>query len=78
MSKMKLKDRIRKHYKREIHYFDLIHACYPEKDYPNAFRRPTQGGPPGCAMAFGKALRDLGAIRGTGDKIWIPADQLDG
>lgn len=42
-------------------YFDLMHAVFPPAQYPRAYRYQSNGGPPGCAMAFGKALRELGA-----------------
>lgn len=38
-------------------YHDLMRAVFPERDYPNAWRYKAAGGPPGCAMAFGAALR---------------------
>lgn len=39
-------------------YWTLMHDVFPE---PKAWRSAVQGGPPGCAMAFGRALRELGA-----------------
>ena len=41
-------------------YHRLMDKCFPADLYPNAFRCSGNGGPPGCAMAFGKALRLLG------------------
>ena len=31
-------------------YFRAMIAAFPEKDYPNAWRYSSNGGPPGCAM----------------------------
>ena len=62
---MKIKDRIRKHYRPGIDYHELMRLVFPEKDYPRAFEYQSHGGPPGCAMAFGKALREMGGRRDT-------------
>jgi len=40
-----------------------MEAVFPESDYPNAWRYSCNGGPPGCAMSFGRALRELGMNR---------------
>lgn len=40
-------------------YHDLLAAVFPEKDYPKARNYGCNGGPPGCAMAFGRALREM-------------------
>lgn len=68
---MKIKDRIRKHYKLGIHYYTLMSLVFPEKEYPGAWNYPWHGGPPGCAMAFGRALREMGGNRHRGE-VWIP------
>lgn len=44
-------------------YHTLLRAVFPEDEYPRAFRYQQNGGPPGCAMAFGRALRKLGLRR---------------
>lgn len=45
---------------RQRDYHSTLAAVFPEKDYPRAWRYQSNGGPPGCAMAFGAALRRLG------------------
>ena len=40
-----------------MRYHDPMDAVFPEKEYPRAWRRSVNGGPPGCAMALGAALR---------------------
>lgn len=56
-----IKDRILAAYRPGISYYDLIHAVFPDNQYPRAFRHAPGGGPPGCAMAFGNALKKMGA-----------------
>ena len=46
----------------KMQYHDLMSAVFPIEDYPRAFRRAVQGGPPGCVIAFGRALRELGCV----------------
>ncbi len=70
---MKIKDRIRKHYKQGIHYYILLGLVFPRKDYPKAFNGAHKGGPPGCAMAFGRALREMDGFR-HGAGVWIPKE----
>ena len=41
-------------------YYSLMVQCFPPDEYPKAWRYQSNGGPPGCAMAFGKALREMG------------------
>jgi hypothetical protein len=60
---MKLKDRIRTHFQTGITYRELLDLVYPWEEYPDSRRRSMNGGPPGCAMAFGRALRELGLRR---------------
>jgi hypothetical protein len=52
--------------KREVSYRDLFDRVFPPELFPRAGRNATGGGPPGGAMAFGKALRQLGGQR-TGE-----------
>lgn len=57
-------DRIREAFKedeRELRYDELMRRVFPRDQYPNAFRYQSNGGPPGCAMAFGAALKRLNA-----------------
>lgn len=62
--KPSLTERVRAVWRVGIGYHDLMREVFPESEYPNAFRFSTNGGPPGCAMAFGMALRRLGIRRG--------------
>ncbi len=71
---MKIKERIRKHYKPGIHYYALLSLVFPENEYPGAWNYPWHGGPPGCAMAFGWALREMGGSR-HGGEVWIPQEE---
>lgn len=59
-------------------YHDVMHEVFPRESYPRAFRYKTEGGPPGCAMAFGRALREMGlsesrtsAGRGTLSEVGV-------
>lgn len=54
--------RIHDAYRPGIGYHELMDAVFPSDQFPNAFRGRTEGGPPGCAMAFGRALNRLGAF----------------
>jgi hypothetical protein len=72
-----IKDRIRAAMsdKTRMQYHDLMRAVFPEDQYPKAWRYQSNGGPPGCAMSFGNALRELGATvtgMGGGRIVYIP------
>jgi hypothetical protein len=41
------------------YYGHLILKVWPPDKYPRAYRRSCNGGPPGVAMAFGRALREM-------------------
>jgi hypothetical protein len=41
-------------------YCDLLDAVFPVAEYPDSRRHSSNGGPPGCAMALGRALREVG------------------
>ena len=56
-------DRIKRHYTPGIRYRELMLLVFPEDVYPRAWRYQSNGGPPGCSMAFGKALKKLGLAR---------------
>lgn len=56
-------DRIRAAWKPRIGYHELMRAVFPYEQYPLAWRYSLNGGPPVCALAFGKALRKLGLMR---------------
>lgn len=60
---MKIADRIRTHYTQGMDYHTLMQRVFPEDAFPRAWRYSHNGGPPGCAMAFGKALRSVGLMR---------------
>jgi hypothetical protein len=47
--------------KKSYPYHILMELVFPEDEYPKAFNYQANGGPPGCAMAFNKALRKMGA-----------------
>lgn len=57
-------------------YHAVLYEVFPEEHFPRAFRSATKGGPPGCAFAFGRALREMGIYdggRGSGRKLRLPA-----
>jgi hypothetical protein len=45
--------------KRTVGYYDLMYAVFPKEQYPKAYRRSSNGGPYGCCMALGRAIREL-------------------
>ena len=63
---MTLQERIKASYRRGIGYSELMRAVFPEEQYPKAWRYQSNGGPPGCAMSFGKAMKQLGLVRSRG------------
>ncbi len=62
-SQLPLAQRVRAAWLPGIGYHELMAAAFPPDRYPRAFARSGNGGPPGCAMAFGAALRRLGLRR---------------
>lgn len=40
-------------------YHSLMRMVWPPNDYPRAYRHSVNGGPPGVAMVYGRALREL-------------------
>ena len=44
---------------RRMSYHDLMLRLWPPSAHPKAWRYSANGGPPGCAMAFGRALGQL-------------------
>lgn len=40
-------------------YHALMYRVWPPEAHPKAFRHSSNGGPPGVAMSFGRALREL-------------------
>ena len=71
MVKTPIKERIHAAYESGITgYHSLMYTVFPRDEYPNAFRCSGNGGPPGCAMAFNRALREMGLRRTLkGDEI---------
>lgn len=68
-----LKRKIREAYKVTKQYHDMLRLVFPE---PSAHRCATSGGPPACAMPFGRALREMGGSSkgmGSGRTVWIPS-----
>lgn len=57
-------------------YYEIMYAVFPQDQYPRAWRYATGGGPPGCAMAFGNAVRRMGGTCAEGQggerKIYVP------
>lgn len=75
MKSIPIKTRIRESYIPGIGYHELMRAVFPEDEYPNAWRYSNNGGPPGCAMAFGRALREMRAWVGPdneGRQVYLP------
>jgi hypothetical protein len=75
---MKIADRIRKAYRPGIGYTELMMAVFPPDDYPRAWNYSSNGGPPGCAMAFGSAIREMGGHVGCAKLrrvVWIPTKE---
>lgn len=72
---MRVIDRIRKHYRRGITYHELMRLVFPDQ---RSWNYQSHGGPPGCAMTFGRALRELGAYRCQTGEISIPGESLTG
>lgn len=55
-----LKERIRYYFGPSCNgYYELMLACFKPELHPKAWNYSSNGGPPGCAMAFGKALREM-------------------
>lgn len=41
-------------------YHQTMRDVFPDDQFPRAWRYSSNGGPPGCAMAFNRALREMG------------------
>ncbi len=73
-----LKERIRYYYGPSCHeYHALMMRCFKPALHPKAWRTSSNGGPPGCVMAFVKALREMGfsiTYRRDGQReVWGPS-----
>lgn len=70
---MVLKDRIKSAYEKGIGYHELMRRVFPPEQYPKAWNYSSNGGPPGCAMVFGRALREMGGRRSSDNTVWLPS-----
>lgn len=43
----------------KMQYAELRDATFPTEQYPRAFNYQSNGGPPGCQMAFARAMKQL-------------------
>ena len=66
----------RRYERGERSYTALRAALFDPEDYPNAWRCSARGGPPGCAMALGAALRKAGIAR-RGDRLIATGPRAD-
>lgn len=77
MKKQKLHERIRQIYDDgERSYHALMLAVFPPEECPRAWNYKTGGGPPGCVMVFGAALRRAG-LRRTVDGSRVEAFRVN-
>lgn len=73
---MPLAERIDYHWGRGVRtYSALLAACFPDE---KSNRISQNGGPPGCAMAFGAALRRMGIRRVAEERSHGQALERDG
>lgn len=49
--------------RRRMGYHEMLFKLWPPHENPRAWRYRTGGGPPACAMPFGRALNKLVAAR---------------
>jgi hypothetical protein len=68
---MNIQQRISQAYSQTRNYAQMMDLVFPEDKYPKARRSSADGGPPGCVMAFGAALRRMGGRR-DGARVWLP------
>jgi hypothetical protein len=54
-------------------YNHLMFAVWPPDKYPKAYRMGCNGGPPGVAWVFGRALREMQAA----NLIWRPNERRE-
>lgn len=76
---MDLIQRIKANWRPGIGYHELMRAVFPLDEYPRAWRYSSNGGPPGCAMAFGSGLRRAGffTLDIGGERTVYRGDSLD-
>lgn len=56
-------------------YWDVLIEVFPHDQYPHAMNYQQNGGPPGCSMAFNKAVRLLGGTwsgMGAARTVYVP------
>lgn len=71
----KLERRIRDAYTKTRSYHEMLLLVWPPDEYPKAHRISNNGGPPGCAMAFGARLAKMGGSRSAapgGCTVYLP------
>jgi hypothetical protein len=67
--------------KTTMQYHELMQLVFPPEKYPNAYNYSVNGGPPGCAMTFGAAIKRLGGRdSGMGNQriVEIPPRSIEG
>ena len=71
----RIEARICRAYREGINYHELMRLVFPD---PRSWSYSANGGPPGCAMAFGAALNRLGAYVDMyrGRRVSIPSAAL--
>lgn len=47
------------HHRGQASYYGLMRDVWPPEQFPRAYRHSVNGGPPGVAMSFGRALNEL-------------------
>ena len=65
-------DALKKQHRQRMNYHSLMYELWPPDQHPKAWRHSSNGGPPGCCMAFGRALSQLtkkGLVRERPERI---------
>ena len=65
-----IKDRLAAAYHPGIDERELMRLVFPEEQFPNAWRRATKGGPPGCLRSFVASLKRHGYDSNAHRKVW--------
>ena len=61
--RMRLVDRIKKHYRPRIGFYELAMLVFPRDAYPDAWNYSSNGGPPALVRTFSKGLKAAGFMR---------------